>query len=85
MSGRLFRSEWNPSGLAIEKRGPPGALLLSIRDDVKLAAPEPELLRIGEESKRNGTHSMTERQTDQQIKAYRAQEKSADDSASPRH
>jgi hypothetical protein len=76
VSGRLFRSEWNASGLLIEKRGTPGAVLLSIRDYVKLAAPEPEVLRIiGEESKRNGTHTMTQRQIDQQIKAYRMQKK----------
>jgi prevent-host-death family protein len=39
--------------LVIEKRGTPKAVLLSIRDYVKLAAPEPEVLRIlGEESKK---------------------------------
>ena len=32
--------------LVIEKRGTPKAVLLSIRDYVKLAAPEPEVLRI---------------------------------------
>jgi prevent-host-death family protein len=62
--------------LVIEKRGSPKAVLLSIRDYVKLAAPEPEVLRIlGEESKRNGTHKMTQRQINQEIKAYRAQKK----------
>ena len=62
--------------LVIEKRGTPKAVLLSIRDYVKLAAPEPEVLRIiGEESKRNGTNNMTQRQIDQEIKAYRAQKK----------
>ena len=62
--------------LVIEKRGTPKAVLLSIRDYVKLAAPEPEVLRIiGEESKRKGTHKMTQRQIDQEIKAYRAQKK----------
>jgi hypothetical protein len=51
-------------------------VLLSIHDYVKLAAPEPEVLRIiCEESKRNGTHKMTQRQIDQEIKAYRAQKK----------
>jgi len=41
--------------LVIEKRGTPKAVLLSIRDYVKLAAPEPEVLRVlGEESKRKG-------------------------------
>jgi prevent-host-death family protein len=62
--------------LVIEKRGTPKAVLLSIHDYVKLAAPEPEVLRIiGEESKRNGTHKMTQRQIDQEIRAYRAQKK----------
>jgi prevent-host-death family protein len=62
--------------LVIEKRGTPKAVLLSIHDYVKLAAPEPEVLRIiGEESKSNGTHKMTQRQIDQEIKAYRAQKK----------
>jgi prevent-host-death family protein len=62
--------------LVIEKRGTPKAVLLSIRDYVKLAAPEPEVLRIiGEESKRNGTNTVTPRQIDQVIKDYRAQKK----------
>jgi prevent-host-death family protein len=62
--------------LVIEKRGTPKAVLVSIHDYVKLAAPEPEVLRvIGEESKRKGTHKMTQRQIDQQIRAYRAQKK----------
>ncbi|MGB8539014.1 MAG: type II toxin-antitoxin system Phd/YefM family antitoxin [Acidobacteriaceae bacterium] len=75
--GKLLDRVANERGsLVIEKRGTPRAVLLSIRDYVKLAAPEPEVLRIiGEESKRNGTHKMTQRQIDQEIKAYRAQTK----------
>jgi prevent-host-death family protein len=62
--------------LVIEKRGTPKAVLLSIRDYVKLAAPEPEVLRIiGEQSKRNGTNTMTPRKIDKIIKEYRAQKK----------
>src|SRR5271154_4607102 len=62
--------------LVIEKRGTPKAVLMSIRDYVKLAAPEPEVLRIiGEESKRNGTNTITSRQIDQVIKATRAHKK----------
>jgi hypothetical protein len=41
---------------------------------VKLAAPEPEVLKIiGQEAKRNRTSQMTSRQIDQVIKASRAQ------------
>src|SRR5665811_2254965 len=60
--------------LVIEKRGAPKAVLLSIRDYVRLAAPEPEVLRvIGEESRQKGTSALTSRQIDQVIKAARAQ------------
>lgn len=46
--------------LVIQKRGSPRAVLLSIKDYVRLAAPEPEVLRvIGEESVRKGTHKLT--------------------------
>ena len=46
--------------LVIEKRGTPKAVLLSIRDYVRLAAPEPEVLKlIGEESERNGTDKIS--------------------------
>ena len=47
-----------------------------IRDRVKLAAPEPEVLRIaGEEAKRNGTSRLTSRQIDRIIRATRAAKK----------
>jgi prevent-host-death family protein len=72
----LNRVEDERRSLIIEKRGTPRAVLLSIRDYVKLAAPEPEILRIiGEESERNGTNTVTSRQIDQIIKATRAQKK----------
>jgi prevent-host-death family protein len=71
--GKLLRRvEDERRSLIIEKRGTPKAVLLSIRDYVKLAAPEPEVLRvIGEESERKGTSSLTARQIDQVIKASR--------------
>ena len=72
--GKLLRRvEDEHRSLVIEKRGTPKAVLLSIRDYVRLAAPEPEVLRvIGEESKRKGTDKLTAREIDQEIKAARA-------------
>ena len=72
--GKLLRRvEDERRSLVIEKRGTPKAVLLSIRDYVRLAAPEPEVLRvIGEESRRKGTDKLTSRQIDQEIKAARA-------------
>ncbi|MGB7729673.1 MAG: type II toxin-antitoxin system Phd/YefM family antitoxin [Candidatus Acidiferrum sp.] len=62
--------------LIIEKRGTPRAVLLSIRDYVKLAAPEPEVLKvIGEESERNGASAFTSRQIERIIKVSRTQKK----------
>jgi prevent-host-death family protein len=72
----LQRVETERRSLVIEKRGSPKAVLLSIKDYVRLAAPEPEVLKtIGEESKRNGTDSMTSRQIDQIIRSTRAQKR----------
>jgi hypothetical protein len=49
---------------------------VSVRDIVKRAAPEPEVLRvIGEDSQRNGTSRLTTGEIDQIIKATRAQKK----------
>jgi len=72
--GRLLRRvEDERRSLVIEKRGAPKAVLLSIRDYVRLAAPEPEVLRvIGKESQRKGTDKLTSRQIDEVIKAARA-------------
>lgn len=72
----LERVDSEQRSLVIEKRGTPKAVLLSIRDYVKLAAPEPEVLRIiGEVSKRNGTDKMTSRQIDELIKEARAEKR----------
>ena len=75
--GKLLNQvEGERRSLVIEKRGTPRAVLLSLRDYVKLAAPEPEVLRlIGEESEQKGTSKLTSRQIDQAIKMSRAQNK----------
>lgn len=62
--------------LVIEKRGTPRAVLLSLREYVRLAAAEPEILRIiGEKAKRKGTDLLTSRQIDREIAAVRARRK----------
>src|SRR5262245_34556759 len=73
--GKLLRRvEEERRSLVIEKRGAPKAVLLSIRDYVRLAAPEPEILKlVGEESQCQGTDKLTSRQIDQVIKKTRAQ------------
>ena len=72
--GRLLRQvEEERHSLVIEKRGTPRAVLLSIRDYVRLAAPEPEVLKlIGEESKEKGTDKLSSERIDRIIRATRA-------------
>ena len=72
--GRLLRQvEEERHSLVIEKRGTPRAVLLSIRDYVRLAAPEPEVLKvIGEESKAKGTDKLSSKRIDRIIRAARA-------------
>ena len=74
--GKLLRRvEDERRSLVIEKRGTPRAVLLSIRDYVRLAAPEPEVLRvIGEESKAKGTDKLTSQQIDKIIRETRAKQ-----------
>jgi prevent-host-death family protein len=72
----LRRMDAERRSLVIEKRGTPTAVLLNIRDYVKLAAPEPEVLKIiGSEAKRNKTDALTSRQIDQVIKSARSAKK----------
>jgi prevent-host-death family protein len=68
----LQRVEIERRSLVIEKRGAPRAILLSIRDYVRLATPEPEVLTIiGEESKARRTDALNSQQIDNVIKAAR--------------
>src|ERR1700683_2905532 len=72
----LRRMDAERRSLVIEKRGTPTAVLLNIRDYVKLAAPEPEVLKlIGQEANRNRTAALTSRQIDEVIRTARSEKK----------
>jgi prevent-host-death family protein len=77
--GKLLRRvEDERRSLVIEKRGTPKAVLLSIRDYVRLATPEPEVLMlIGEESRRKGTNKLSAVQINRIIKTTREQKTKA--------
>ena len=82
----LRRVDVERRSLVIEKRGTPTAVLLNIRDYVKLAAPEPEVLKIiGDEAKRNRSPALTSRQIDEVVKLARADKKSAAARSPPSH
>jgi prevent-host-death family protein len=77
--GKLLRRvEVERRSLVIEKRGTPKAVLLSIREYVRLAAPEPEVLKvIGEESRRKRTDKLSASRIDHIVKAARARKSPA--------
>ena len=77
--GNLLRQvEDERRSLVIEKRGTPRAVLLSIRDYVRLAAPEPEVLQIiGEQSRAKETDSFSSQKIDSIIRATRAKKNEA--------
>jgi PHD/YefM family antitoxin component YafN of YafNO toxin-antitoxin module len=57
----------------IEKRGSPRAILMGIRDYIRLAAPEPEILKtLGAASIRRRTDKLSSAQIDRVIKAARS-------------
>jgi len=82
--GRILRQvERERRSFVVEKRGSPKAIILSIADYVRLAAPEPEILRIvGEESKRKGTNRLSMRRIDSIIREAR-REKRGKNAAAP--
>ena len=56
----------------VDRRGEPEAVIMSLKDYIDLVAPTPAWLRrIGNASKRRGTHTLTTRQIDAEIRAYR--------------
>jgi len=69
----LRRVEKERRSLVIERRGTPKAIPLGIREYVKLAAPEPGVLKlIGAESKSKGTDKITSTQIEEIIRDARA-------------
>ena len=69
----LNRVERERRSVVIEKRGTPRAILLSIQDYVRLAAPEPEILQLlGADSLRKGADKLTSAQIDRLIRKTRA-------------
>jgi prevent-host-death family protein len=84
--GRILRQvERERRSFVVEKRGSPKAIILSVADYIKLAAPEPEILRlVGEESKRKGTDRLSRRQIDSVIREARRETRAKHAAAQPR-
>lgn len=72
----LQQIERGRRSFVISKRGSPKAIILSVANYIRLAAPEPEILKIlGEESKRKGTDRLSVRQIDATIRLARREKR----------
>jgi prevent-host-death family protein len=82
--GRILRQvERERRSFVVERRGSPKAIILSVADYVRLATPEPEILRIvGEESKQKGTNRLSMQQIDSIVRETR-REKRGKNAAAP--
>ncbi len=71
--GRILKQvDKDRKSFVVEKRGSPKAIILSVADYIRLAAPEPEILKIvGQDSKQKGTNRLTMRQIDSIIREAR--------------
>lgn len=60
----------------VDKRGEPQVVIMGVKDFLKTIAPEPEVLAaIRAEAKRNKKSTLTTRQIDQEIAAFRGERK----------
>ena len=71
--GQLMRrAKRNDERFVVDRRGEPQVVIMGINDFVKTIAPPPAILRaIWAGSKKRGTHKLTMRQIDAEIKATR--------------
>jgi prevent-host-death family protein len=70
--GKLLRRVNRGQVSVMQKRRRPRAVLVSIKDYMRLTAPEPEVLRdIGEESIKKATHTLSSKGIEEIIKAAR--------------
>ncbi|MGA7235506.1 MAG: type II toxin-antitoxin system Phd/YefM family antitoxin [Bryobacteraceae bacterium] len=85
--GKLLRRvEDERRSLVIEERGTPKAVLLSIRDYVRLAAPEPEVLRIiGRKQSAKAPTNLLPGRSIRLLRPLATPNQNADDSASADH
>jgi prevent-host-death family protein len=68
----LLQVDRDRRSFVVEKRGSPKAIILSVADYIRLAAPEPEILKIvGQESKQKGTSRLSMGQIDSIIRESR--------------
>src|SRR5438046_9946670 len=63
----------------VDRRGNPEVVIMGLKDFLKTIAPEPEVLKaIRAEAKRNKTSTLSSRQIDQEISAYRKERRLTD-------
>jgi prevent-host-death family protein len=68
----IRRASQEQERFVVDKRGQPQVVIMGVKDFLKSMAPEPAVLSaIRAEAKRNGKSTLTMRQIDQEIAAFR--------------
>jgi len=72
----MRRASQKQERFVVDKRGQPQVVIMGVRDFLKTIVPEPEVMAaIRSEAKRSGKATLTMRQIDQEIAAYRRERK----------
>jgi prevent-host-death family protein len=68
----MRRAKEHQDRFVVDRRGEPQVVIMGIKDFIHTIAPAPEILnRIRAASKRKGTHKLTIRQIDAEVRAVR--------------
>ena len=72
----MRRARENDDRFVVDKRGEPQVVIMGIKDFLKNIAPEPEILAaIRRTAKRRKTSNLTVREIDQEVAAYRREQR----------
>lgn len=72
----MRRASEQQERFVVDKRGQPQVVIMGVRDFLKTIVPEPEVMAaIRTDARRSGKSTLTMRQIDQEIAAYRRERK----------
>ena len=74
----MKRAQEKNERFLVDRRGAPAVIIMSVKDYVKTIAPAPDFLQeLWAEAKRKGLDTLTTREIDAEIKAYRREQRTA--------
>jgi prevent-host-death family protein len=74
----MKRAQEKNERFLVDRRGEPAVIIMSVKDYVTTIAPAPDFLQeLWAEAKRKGLDTLTKREINAEIKAYRREQRSA--------